>query len=141
MNEHQVTYEPQIQKSTDDCGIACLSMLLGIPQATVRESMGARKLKRMEKAKGLTIRQIQAIAKKLGHTLVYRGVTRSDDLTRDMVGIIDLGRYIKDGGGHVAVYLKGCVWTTATGVFWTDLDAYLAYGKFDLEGILVKEGR
>jgi hypothetical protein len=122
-----VVFEPITQKSDDDCAIACLAMLLGLPYATVR---GAAP-RSFSKGGGLTTRQIVRLAAKLGTPVML-----TKDFTGDDVGILDLDRAAENGGGHVAMFIKGVVYTTASGHLWADLDAYLAYGRFTLLGLI-----
>lgn len=123
MSDH-VVFELVMQKGADDCAIACLSTWLGIPYPTVAAAAPKRR------KGGITTQQILRLGKRLGVPLRLQ-----KDFTRDDVGLIDLWRE-SDQTGHVAFFAKGCVWTTAAGQFWTDLDAYLAHHKWQLLGLI-----
>lgn len=127
-------FEPIIQKSTEDCSIACLAMLLGLPYAVVREAAP----RNLERQGGLYIKQVVALAAKFGETLT---LNKFDDDEEEQVGILSLTRAKGKGAGHVVVYIKGVVWTTASGTLWADLDAYLKTHGFVVDGILVKEDK
>lgn len=120
-----------MQKSDNDCGIACLAMLLGVSYADVRQ---AAPRTFTEKSAGLTTQQILRIARKLGHTLRL-----SKDFTGHDIGIIDLDRAVKDGPCHVAMFLKGTIYTSASGLLYTDVDAYLTTHKFTVLGLIRRD--
>lgn len=125
--EH-VVFEPVMQKDVNDCAIASLSMYLGIPYADVRKAAGRRLGK-----DGMTTEAIVATAKKLGVELVLQR-----DFDSSAIGIVDLDRSKKNGGGHVAVFIRGCVWSTANGQLWASLHTYCHDRGFKLLGLLTR---
>lgn len=127
MTHEPVVFEPLTQKSTNDCAIACLAMYLGLSYAVVREAAGKRLAK-----DGMTTRQILNTAKALGHPLV-----KKQDFDEDDIGIADLMRENEEDG-HVVLFVKGTVWTTASGQLWANLHDYLRVHKFRLCGLLTK---
>lgn len=130
----QVCFEPFIQKDVNDCALACLSIYLGVPYATVRAAMPKRwNLAKMNEGGGLTIKQMLQLARRLGHPLRLL-----DDFDSDDCGIIDLD-HEASGCGHVALFLKGVVYTTATGMVWTDLHAYVKHHGFTLVGLITRK--
>jgi hypothetical protein len=122
-----VVFEPVVQKSTNDCAVACLAMYLGLPYSQVREAAGRRLTK-----EGMTTRAIINTAKKLGAELVLQ-----KDFDADDVGIADLLRE-DDSDGHVVLFVRGAVWTTASGQIWADLFTYCKVHKFKLLGLITR---
>lgn len=129
MMDH-VAFEPFMQKGSHDCAIACLAIYLGLPYANV-----AAAAPRKWTTEGLTPRQIQNLGRKLGHPLKLQKDFSGDDL-----GIISLSRTpgYEESGGHVALFLRGVIYTTASGLLWTDVQAYLAHHRFTVDGLITR---
>ena len=128
-----VCFEPYIQKDTIDCAIACVSIYLGIPYATVRAAVPRRV--NLSTQGGLTIPQILRLAKRLGTPLKLQKDFDSDDC-----GMIDLDLQDAPGtSGHLALFFKGAIYTTANGTLWTDMSAYLTHHRYTLVGLLTRK--
>lgn len=127
MNE-LVVFEPVVQKSDNDCAIACLTMYLGIPYPVVMKAAGKRLT-----PSGMSTDDIIATAKKLGVQLVMK-----KDFDAHDIGIVDLDRSRRKGGGHVAFFCRGAVWTTASGQLWGSLHTYCHDRGFKLLGLLTR---
>ena len=133
--------EPTIMRNSGDCAIVCLKMLLGLNYDTVRAACPRRG---DPSGTGMTTRQVQNVAKKLGTplSLLPGGDYLNHPSLDDLAGILDLWRGgDEDGTGHMALYLKGIVFNPADGSIWLDDDAYLRHGRWVVQGLLYrKEG-
>ena len=101
----------QLQREAADCGIAALSMLLGVSYEDVLRATTLTD--RSHGRKGLWTRTLQRIAKRLGYTLLVR---RTFDLEQDY-GLLRLP-------DHAAILRNGLVIDTDATVW--DADEYLA---------------
>lgn len=128
-----VVFEPFMQKGTHDCAIACLAIYLGVPYAIV-----AAAAPRKVHEEGMTPRQIQNLGRKLGHPLRLQ-----KDFTGEDTGIISLSRKPghEEDGGHVALFLRGVLYTTSSGLLWTDVHAYVAHHHFTIDGLIIRRDR
>jgi hypothetical protein len=97
-----------------DCGLAALAMALGLPYEQVFRAapMAARE--------GLTARQLQSVATKLGARLITKA---NPDFYADQ-GV--LGLEFQEGPGHWAFLRQGAVIDPADTTIW-DVDDYLAH--------------
>lgn len=111
-----------IQKSDDDCAIACLAMYLGLPYITIREQ--ARRLK-----SGLTTRQVLNLSKRLGHPLKLQPTYSTED-----VGMLDIER---EHDGHLVLYVQGVVYTPASGQLWAEAETFIQTGGWTVNGLIV----
>lgn len=114
--------EPIMMKSSWDCGVASLAILLGHPYREVYEAVLSR-YKQCEKY-GLEIRQMIGAAKALGHPLVSLPPTDLEDAT----GILKVKIHSNDPDDmdyHYVVVFNGVVFNPSSGLLYT-LDAYLA---------------
>ena len=129
MMTEPIVIEPIMQKDAADCGVACLAMFLSIPYREARIACPKR-----VGADGLSVRQLQNIAKRLGYSLSYSKLYDEED-----IGILDLQRLSSDGKdteGHFALYVKDTVYNPAQGEWWTDADTYLKESRYTVDGIL-----
>lgn len=117
--------EPRPQKRISDCAIVCLHMLLGRSYADVRAACP----RGHPEDQGLTRRQIQNVASRLGVHLVYTPGPPPDDA----VGILDLDHDERD---HVVIYAKDTVYNPSTDEWWLDVEAFCAHEKFRINGLL-----
>lgn len=115
--------EPSVMKTDGDCAIVCLRMLLGRPYAEVRAAC-------RRTTGGLSTRQIQSVASRLGVRLAYTPGPPPDDA----VGILDLDH--DNGVGHYVIYVKDTVFDPSTGELWTDVEAYCAQEQYEIAGLL-----
>ena len=116
--------EPTVQKSSGDCVIASIAMVLGLPYVEV--SKFAETIKPDPRESGITIREAQQIAKKLvGHPFQSINPKATEiDLESD-TGILWL-RLGRDY--HAVVLFEGVVYNPADGLIW-NLHTYLATKK------------
>ena len=107
-----VVVKPQLHAA--DCGLAVLAMALGLPYEQVFQAapLAARE--------GLTPRQLQAVATKLGARLL----AQYDFDHHDATGIYGLD--YAHGHGHWAYLLAGSLIDPSDGTIWDDPDTYLA---------------
>lgn len=128
MINEPIVIEPIMQKDAADCGVACLAMLLSIPYREAR-SVCPKKVG----SDGLSVRQMQNIAKRLGCALSYSKLYDEED-----IGIFDLQRAGDDNDteGHYVVFVKDTVYNPAQGEWWTDADTYLKESRYTVDGIL-----
>lgn len=112
------TVQPIIQQTGYDCGIASLVMMLGEPYPNVNQAAG-QSLKKWPDPEGLSTRQLQTIAKKLGHVL--QSVSIKDLDLHDSTGIL-LVR-IKNYHHFVALF-EGVLIDPSSGLLW-NLDTFL----------------
>lgn len=123
-----IVIEPTVMKSSSDCALCCLKMLLGVTYSEVLLAV-PKKLQRTVANTGLTTKQIINVAARLGHTLKYQTTAPEDD----DVGILDLSRA---DGGHVVMWLKGVIYNPADNELWTDDEAFLQRGQWIVDGFL-----
>jgi ABC-type bacteriocin/lantibiotic exporter with double-glycine peptidase domain len=113
-----------VQQTTDyDCGIACLSMLLQEEYVEVHAA-AAKALKKWPSSSGLTTRQMQTIAKKLGHTLKSIEI-RTPDTSITATGILLVGAGRKY---HFVTIFQGIVIEPTYNRVW-NLQTYLKHYK------------
>lgn len=119
--------EPIIQKASNDCGIACLAMLLGKPYATV--SAAALSAIKRPHQNGLSTREIVALARTLGARLAkaHHGVDLADE-----TGLL-LVEY-PDGDLHFCVLFEGIVVNPADGLLYVP-DVYVSSRKARVTGL------
>lgn len=122
--------EPMMQKSTGDCGIVCLKMLIGCTYAQVFEALSKRAQKTAI-ADGATVFQFIKAAKRLGVELEYHDA----DFDPDKLGILVLDRTVNDDQ-HQVLWLQGCLYNPADGLIYTDLETYLTKCLYRVEGFL-----
>lgn len=133
-----VVIEPVTQKDVADCGIACLAMVLSLPYQTVSAAFPKR---RKVGHNGMSNRQLQNAARKLGHPLKYI----NEGQMFETVGILDLQRRADPANpkstweGHYAVQLKNVLFNPADGAIWTDIDAFLKTRRWELLGVFVRQ--
>ncbi len=128
--------EPTMQKSTGDCGICCLRMLLGVTYMDVWKAIAIRARKNAI-ADGVTVKQLCNAAKKLGFELEYH----DEDFDPDKVGILVLDRHtINEVDQHMVMWLTGQLYNPADGLIYTDLDTYLTKCSYKVEGFLFRRG-
>jgi hypothetical protein len=115
------------QKHQGDCGIAVLAMALGVTheQVLMVAPMAARD--------GLTTRQLQSIASRLGARLL----SRPDADIHAETGILGIqwhnpNRY----EGHWCYLWRGSVVDPSDGTLWDDVDDYLAAADADWDVFL-----
>jgi hypothetical protein len=134
MSEEPVVIEPIIQKDVWDCGVCCLSMLLGVPYATVRAQI------RYKEPVGMSLREIRRVARSLGYSLRLSRTVDHED-----IGVLILERQRVEGvpkagiEGHVVMYAKGTLYNPAQGDWWTDVDSYLKKSRYRVVGILKRK--
>ena len=122
-----VVIDPIMQMDTADCGVACLAMILSAPYREVRIACPKK-----VGSEGLSYRQMQNVAKRLGHSLTYTKLYDEED-----IGILGLQRPSSDGTeDHWVVYVKDTIYNPAQGQWWTDADAYLKESRYTVDGIL-----
>jgi hypothetical protein len=121
--------EPIAQKGYADCWAACLHMLLGVPYQTIIKAAP-----RGATVDGLSDKQIQNLAKKLGFTL--RWEYRNQEPEDDACGILSVS---EAGGGHVVIYLEGIVIDPSFGRIYTDVSVFLEARKARITGFLWRE--
>ena len=132
-----VVFEAMPQKNSGDCAVVCLCMLLGRPYAEVFAACPKRGRPEWN---GLSNRQIQNVAARLGHQLNYFDVTKHRAWLDDNagVGILDLDHDKHEG--HYVMWSKGTIYNPAQNEHWTDLDAFLARraneGRYSVAGLL-----
>lgn len=123
--------EPVFQKSSSDCAVACLAMLLGVSYAEV---LAATSKRAKVKATGMSDRQILATAKKLGMTIKHRTSPPEDD----EFGMVYLQRGKDDG--HVALHLRGgYIIDPADGLIFSDVAAFLLAKDWTIKGFYWRE--
>jgi len=118
-------------KDMGDCGVCCLAMLLGRSYKEITQHISPRSLK-AAKREGITILHMCRIAGAFGVRLIYE-----DHPEDDSIGILKFNR-IKgyDDAAHAAMYLKGVLYNPGDGLLYTDVDSFLRYGKWEIEGFL-----
>lgn len=120
--------EPIFQKSTEDCGIAALAMLLQESYRSVSEI--AMKVCKKPHERGMYITDLVRTAKSFGRPLLKRA------LFEDATGILVLRRTKKRKlEQHFVVLFQGVLVNPADGLIW-DLDTFLARGKWKAVAIL-----
>lgn len=126
-----VVIEPSVQTNNNDCAIVCIKMLLGRSYPDVLNA--AKRYNPF--VNGLTIRQMQETAIRLGAKFRYRSKPPDDD----EIGIIDLGPANGKGDNHVAIYFNGCVLDPASGWIYTDVAVFLLAKGWVIGGFLWRE--
>ena len=116
--------EPIIQKSSGDCVIAAIAMVLGKPYVEV--SQVAETIKPDPREKGITIREAQTIAKKLvGRQFESINPKATDTDLGSETGVL----YVRLGRDyHALVLFEGVIFNPADGLLW-NLEAYLGNKK------------
>jgi hypothetical protein len=115
------------QKHQGDCGIAVLAMALGVTheQVLMVDPMAARD--------GLTTRQLQSIASRLGARLL----SRPDADIHAETGILGIEFHKPHQfGGHWVYVHRGVVVDPGDGTLWDDVDDYLAAAAADWDVFL-----
>lgn len=123
--------EPTIQKSSGDCVIAAIAMVLGLPYVEV--SKMAETIKPDPRESGITIREAQRISQKLvGRTLqsINPKATEIDLESETGILYVRLGREY-----HAVVLFEGVVYNPADGLIW-NLHTYLATRKASVVRLL-----
>lgn len=105
-----------------DCGLAVLAMALWLPYEQVFQAAP------LAAKEGLTIRQLQAVATKLGARLVS---VRQPDLQTE-TGILGI-EFTNGGAGHWVYLFRGGVYDPADGTLWDTVDDYLANYQAELD--------
>ena len=123
-----------MQKGSSDCAICCLRMLLGVDYGTVVAAI-PRRTKPLKN--GLSTRQIQMVARKLGFTLRFRKGFNEDE---DHIGILDLSKPGKtEMDYHVVLYFNDSVYDPSSGLLYTDVAAYLLASGYQIDGFYWRE--
>jgi hypothetical protein len=122
-----IVIEPTTMKSSGDCALCCLKMLLGVSYPEVVAAV-PKKMQKDVHGTGLTVQQMINVGRKLGFTLIYHDLPEEDE-----IGILVLTRSDED---HVVMYLKGIVYNPADNELWTDDDAFLVRGGWTVDGFL-----
>ena len=126
-----IIIEPSTRRSDNDCAICCLKMLLGVDYSAITAAIP----KRAKPSKnGLTVRQMRAVAKRLGFDLRSRSTPPEDD----EIGILDLEKD-HDPDGHVAMFARGLVYDSTLGLLYTDIGAYSLITGWTVIGFLWRE--
>jgi ABC-type bacteriocin/lantibiotic exporter with double-glycine peptidase domain len=115
------------QRFQDDCGIACLSMILVKPYEAIYDAMRHHTKKKSHRG-GLTLKQIEAIAASFGVILVRQ---KRYDLD-EAIGILSISGKNYE---HVVVVKKGTIIDPSDGTVW-DADTYLAHHNFRAHTLL-----
>lgn len=135
--------EPTMMKNSADCGIACLSMLLGKSYGEVTAVLPKRRRAVITANEGLDLRQMKMLATRLGWRLRY--IHTQTEFHADSVGILSLWRPIaadKPTGnreGHYVIYAKETIYNPAEGLWWMDPESFFKTRRWVVEGILVRE--
>ena len=130
MSDLPIAFEPTPQRTGHDCAVACLRMLL---EAEYLDTINAFSNRTKVQQHGASDRQILNAAKKLGHTLRF---IIDGDLS-ETVGILQVKGPTKEI--HVVILAKGTVYDPGPNLFWTDVAAFLAVGKYKVCGVFVRE--
>lgn len=120
---------PEMQRSTIDCAIACLTMLLGLPYADIAAKVRLR-------GRGLSGEQMRRAAKTLGRPLRWESRTTVEDLTQPAILVF---RDTTTRDYHAVIWVSGTVYDPATGDWWTDDDIFLAHHTAEMVGALVRK--
>lgn len=128
-----VVVKPAMMLSTGDCGITCLTMLLGVTYADVIRALPRKLPVKAAMEEGLECSQLIRVARKLGHKLAWR-----EEPEEDEIGIVYLERTVGHDA-HAALYLKGVIYNPADGLLYTDDDAFYARGQWKVEGFMRRE--
>jgi len=118
--------EPVMMKNIGDCGIVCLVMLTG---KSYTEVMAACPKRGKPQHNGLSTRQLQNVAKKLGFPLERKTTWDDDD-----VGILDLDH--ESEAGHFVMFGKGTIYNPAQNEWWFDIESYLKQRNFRADALL-----
>lgn len=111
-----------------DCAVCCLAMVCGVTYSDVLQCCPKRA---QATVNGLSNRQMQNVATRLGRTL--RLLTEPED---DDIGILTLTKTYDAQCQHAVVYVKDTIINPRDGEFWTDLDAFLRDRKWQVESFL-----
>lgn len=114
-----VSIYPQIQRTSNDCMIACLAMVLSLDIPTVR--IAADKAVRNHVVEGISCSEALRVARRLKKHLHAVDVA-SHNVPDDTVGILAVreGRHY-----HALVLFNGTIYDPAEGVLW-EADSYLS---------------
>ena len=127
MTPEPVVIEPTLMKSSGDCSICCLKMLLGVSYPEIIAAI-PKKLQKTVHHDGLNVQQCINVGRRLGFTLEYHHEPEDDE-----VGVLSLERI---DGGHDVMWMRGVIYNQADGELWTDDDAFLARRQWTVVGFL-----
>lgn len=120
--------EVVVQKTSSDCALASLAMLLGKPYRQISDA--ALVVCPRPHKSGLWTTEIIKVAKKLGATL-----KREDPKTFDEEGTGLLIVRKRNGTSHVVLLFQGIVIDPSSGLVY-DKDTYLKSSHYSVRGVL-----
>lgn len=124
-----VVIRPEMQRSTIDCAVTCLTMLLSLPYADIAARVRLR-------GRGLSGEQMRRASKLLGRPLRWQSRTSLDDLSDPAILVF---RDITTKDHHAVIWVSGTVYDPATGDWWTDDDIFMAHHTAQLVGALTRK--